>query len=220
MDILSELINYDRQLFLFLNGIHNGFFDVFMHTVSRVAVWIPFYVAVAWAIVYKYGRKGWILILALVIGVVLTDQISVLVKNYFERLRPSHQASLADLIHLYKGHKSSRFGFVSSHATNMAGFAVLSSLFIRNKFFSYSVAAWALLTCYSRIYLGLHFPADVTGGAILGVAIAVSVYAVLSYYVKDLKLKTVAITREKPLIPILVLGLSIFSFLVYSAFVC
>lgn len=213
VDLLRELINLDHQLFICLNGMHNPYFDSVMHSISKVGVWIPLYISVAWLMVYKYGRKGWLLILVLILGVVLTDQISVLVKNYFERPRPSHHPALTEIIHLYKGHKGSKFGFVSSHATNTMGFALLTSLLVRNRFYTLCIFLWSTITCYSRIYLGMHFPADVVGATLLGLAIAWGLYAVTMRFLPAVKQPA---TRDGSRVPVSVLALSMLAIVIYG----
>ena len=214
MDILKELIQLDHTLFLQINSLHTGFFDSFMHTYSKVAVWIPFYISVAWIIFRNYGRKGIIMILFLIAGVVLADQISVLLKNYFERPRPSRHPLLDGLVQLVNGRKGSKFGFVSSHAANTMGFALLSSLFIRNKIYSYAVFTWALITCYSRIYLGMHFPADIAGGAILGWIIAYSLFLLFQKTNKSISLLPV----KNVLIPTITVGISTLIIIIFALF--
>jgi undecaprenyl-diphosphatase len=113
---------------------------------------------------------------------------------------------------LVNNRKAGLYGFVSSHATNTVGFAILSSLIIRNKLYSISVLLWASIVCYSRIYLGVHFPLDIIGGALLGTIIAVFLYSVYSQtFLK--KYKHIEIENPKiPIITLSVIGLSILIF--------
>ncbi len=74
------------------------------------------------------------------------------------------------------------FGFVSSHATNSFGLAMFLSLVFRNKWFNTIIFIWAIIFSYSRIYLGLHYPGDIIGGAILGLSLAGIVYAMFIHF--------------------------------------
>lgn len=86
---------------------------------------------------------------------------------------------LEDALHYVNGSGGAgKFGFVSSHATNSFALAVFSSLLLKSKF-KFIVAAmlfWAVLVSYSRVYVGVHFPADLLGGALLGTLVGVFVF--------------------------------------------
>jgi len=99
------------------------------------------------------------------------------------RFRPCHHPGLKDLLHLADG-CGGKFGFVSSHAANTMGLAVLVSLILKNRAITVSMLAFALVNGYSRIYLGKHFVFDVIGGFLLGALIAYGVYRGLHYVIK------------------------------------
>jgi len=171
------LENLDRQLFLFLNSINSPFFDVVMHAISGKLIWAPLYAAILVYLAITYKRKFFIIVLMIILAVTLADQISVQVfKNNFQRLRPCHEPSLQGLVHLFKGECGRGFSFVSSHATNSFNVALLSLMFIRRRWYSFSIILWASVVGYSRIYLGVHYPADVICGSLLGAMIGWSVY--------------------------------------------
>jgi undecaprenyl-diphosphatase len=213
MDIITQLIAIDKQIFLLINSLHSAYFDAFMYTISKVPVWIPFYISVVYVLLKTYRKKGLWIVLVLILSVVMSDQISVFIKETVQRLRPSHDESLANFIHLVNNRKAGLYGFVSSHATNTVGFALLSSLIIRNKLYSISVLLWASIVCYSRIYLGVHFPLDIIGGALLGTTIAVFLYSVYSQtFLKKYK----HLEIENPKIPIITLSIIGLSILIFS----
>jgi undecaprenyl-diphosphatase len=60
--------------------------------------------------------------------------------------------------------------------------AFLTLMFIRRKWYTFFIILWASAVSYSRIYLGVHYPGDVAGGAILGAFIGWSVYKMFSLY--------------------------------------
>ena len=102
-------------------------------------------------------------------------------KNNFERLRPCHEASLADIIHTVRDKCGGHYGFISSHASNSFALAVFLSGFIRRRYryFPLFILIWASVVSYSRIYLGVHYPFDVIVGAIFGSLLG---YLALSFF--------------------------------------
>ncbi len=188
----------DRQLFLFLNSLNSPFLDHVMHAISGVIIWVPLYLAILIFLGIKYKRKFLIILLLLIIAATFSDQISVLIKNLVQRLRPCHEPSLEGLVHLVNGECGGQFSFVSSHATNSFDVALLSLSFIKKRWFTISIIIWALVIGYSRIYLGAHYPGDVVCGSILGALIGWSTY---KFYVlidnKTLKYKPFFNSLEK-----------------------
>jgi undecaprenyl-diphosphatase len=113
------------------------------------------------------------MILFIVVVITLTDQTSVhLFKNVVQRLRPCHETSLEGLVHLVNNKCGGQFGFISSHAANSFGVAVLVSLWLRKWGYTAVMLSWAMLIAYSRVYLGVHYPGDVIAGAIWGAGCA------------------------------------------------
>lgn len=176
--MLELLQNIDTQLFLKLNSYNSPFFDTIMHTISGQIMWIPYFLTIIYLFFKKSKKKKAIIgILFLFAAVGLADYSSVhIFKEVFQRLRPCHNQAIADVVHLYNNHCGGQYGFVSSHSANFFSLAMFSSLFIKNKYFSYIAFFSAIIVAYSRIYLGVHYPADVTGGALLGIFIGFALY--------------------------------------------
>ena len=166
----------DQQLFLFINSSNSPFFDQVMHAISGKLIWVPLYLAILVFLGFKYKRNFFIIIIFIILAATLADQSSVFVKNLFLRLRPCHEPSLKGLVHLVNGECGGMYGFVSSHATNSFNVALLSLLFIKKRWYSISIIAWALIVGYSRIYLGVHYPGDVLCGSLLGAFIGWSMF--------------------------------------------
>ncbi|MBS1507287.1 MAG: phosphatase PAP2 family protein [Bacteroidetes bacterium] len=167
MDTLLEL---DRRLLLFLNGLHHPMVDSFMYYASQTVVWLPLYLLLIFLIFKKYKSDGWYVLAGAAITILLADQItSSLMKPFFARLRPSQEPSLIGLVHLVNGYKGGLFGFASSHAANTFGTA-LFVWFMLKPFYKKIVwlFLWAALMSYTRIYLGVHYPGDILVGAMVG----------------------------------------------------
>ncbi len=181
--MLEEL---DQRLFLLINSRNSGFWDFVMFSISRIVVWIPLYLAILIALGRLYRKKLLVILLFIIIAITLSDQISVFLKNSFERPRPCHAVELEGIVHLVKGHCGGKFGFVSSHAANSFNIALLSLLLIRRRWFSVTIIIWAAVVGYSRIYLGVHYPGDVLCGSLLGALIGWGIYNL--YKLTDRKL--------------------------------
>lgn len=166
----------DQQLFLFLNSLNSPFCDAVMHAISGRLIWVPLYVAILIFLETKYRRKFLIILIFIILAVTLADQVSVILKNLIQRLRPCNDPSLKGLVHLVNGECGGFYSFVSSHASNSFNVAFLSLLFIKKRWYSVSIIIWALTVGYSRIYLGVHYPGDVICGSFLGALIGWSIY--------------------------------------------
>lgn len=186
MSFLETLLMWDREIFLSLNAIHNPQVDMLMFYISKMWIWIPLYLGVIFFFVKKWKMEAIWIILSVVICVVLTDQLTNLTKEIFQRLRPSHEPDLQGLVHYVKGYVGGRFGFVSGHSANVFGFALLSSLIFKNRYYTWSIFTWAVIVAYSRIYLGVHYPLDIFCGMLLGLGVATIVYLILDKFRKKL----------------------------------
>ncbi|MBN1952030.1 MAG: phosphatase PAP2 family protein [Bacteroidales bacterium] len=178
--MLERLIQWDKDLFLWLNSHHSELLDRMMWFISGKWEWIPLYLFLAGWLVYRFRYKSIPFFLAILLALVVTDLLAVhAFKEVVERLRPSHNPEFVNSIHLVRDYHGGNFGFVSNHSANSFCLATLLSLIFRNPYFTPGIFLWAALVSYSRIYLGVHYPADIFGGAILGAGIASLFYFVL-----------------------------------------
>jgi undecaprenyl-diphosphatase len=193
--MVENLEILDQKLFLVLNHFSSPGVDPVMSFLSGPVPWILFLLTFLFTLWKKFrggqSKQYYWFILLLILVVTATDLISVHgFKEVFLRLRPCHEPSLIGEVRLINGHCGGQYGFVSSHATNSFGLAVLSALLIKEKWFTLSVLCWSAAISYSRIYLGVHYPGDVICGALLGLSIGSLFY--ISFHIISKRLKVVA----------------------------
>ncbi len=192
--IIKFLIEIDTDFFLFLNSFHNSFFDVVFEWVTGRFSWLPLYGVLVLLVAVKFKKNALIIFPLVTILILLTDQVSVhLFKDVFLRLRPCHNPQIAHLVHVVDG-CGGQYGFVSSHAANTFGLAIFVGVLLKQhyKWFLLGLLIWAAVVSYSRIYVGVHYPGDIIGGAILGVIIANLVLWLLRLIDKQFKTKILA----------------------------
>ncbi len=219
MYIFESLKAFDTSLFLLLNGLHSGFFDGVMFAFSAKFTWVPFYISILYVVIKQWKSKSVWIITALILCIVISDQVSSgIIKELVQRPRPSHAENLKGLVHLVRDYDGGRFGFVSSHAANTFGFALLSSLIFRRKSYIISTFSWAAIIAYSRIYLGVHYPFDILGGIIVGVSAAIFLFLLLKKYRPNVLNSEKKISDLETIIPEITLGISLIGIIFYSLF--
>jgi undecaprenyl-diphosphatase len=181
MALLEWLKQIDTQLFLAINGMHTTFLDAFFSWFTCKEVWLPFYFVLLVVFILKYkGFAIWVIVL-LILAIVASDQLSGFIKFITERPRPSHQPSLASAVHTTFVGKGGAYGFVSSHAANAFALTLFTGLLTKNRNVVIALSLWAILTAYSRLYVGVHYPFDVLAGALLGGFIGWGAYRILHF---------------------------------------
>ena len=171
---MTELIQDDKQLLLYLNGLGDTAFDPFWLLITGKWFWIPLYIIFLYFLLKNYNARTIIFILIFIaLGITISDQLAGIFKNGVMRLRPCHDPELIKKMRLVTC--GGQYGFYSSHASNTFFLATFLSYLLKDKvrYFAIFVFFWAALVSYSRIYLGVHFPGDILVGTFAGIVLGI-----------------------------------------------
>ena len=191
--MLEQLLHIDTEILLAINGWHAPWADTLMWIISAKTTWIPLYLLLIGLLVWRYRKPTltivkWLekvpvcVVMIVVIGLAVgaADFIaSGILKDLVARPRPTRVPELEGVLHLVNNYRSGQYGFVSSHASTTMACALLFSLIWRKKTATVGLMLWVAMNCYSRMYLGVHYPLDIIGGLLVGALMAVVGYALL-----------------------------------------
>ncbi|UOB18023.1 phosphatase PAP2 family protein [Abyssalbus ytuae] len=185
--MLDKIIEYDKELFLFLNNLGNENWDAFWMFMTHKLSAIPLYLFLLILCIKKLGYKQTLLVLVLVaLMITATDQLANVFKYGFERLRPCHDDTVFNKMRLVKSYCGGKFGYFSAHAANSFTVATFFSLLFNKsiKWLPALLLLWALIVAYSRIYIGVHFPLDVVTGICIGLLFGWLFYFLFCFFRK------------------------------------
>ncbi len=202
MEFLQNILERDKELFLFLNSLHNDFWDTIMLLVTRQETWIPFFAIILYFIIKNYRSKAVLIIIGIALVILAADQLAGVMKYGFQRFRPTHEPSIAAIVHnvLTRGGK---YGFVSAHAANSTAILVFTSRIFKRRSYYFLMLTWTILFCYSRIYTGVHYPLDIIGGVLLGWSIGFLLYKLVMlienhfFYSKSPKIRKTRLPKRQ-----------------------
>ncbi|UCS92811.1 phosphatase PAP2 family protein [Echinicola marina] len=160
---------WDEELFLFLNSFHFDWLDPVMYAMTKTLVWVPLYAFLVYIIIKKLGQSSIWIFIGIFLAILISDQTtSGFMKPFFERPRPCHDPRWEGIMFNYK-RCGGMFGFASSHASNTFALATYLWLTFKRKVPGFGwMFLWAAIVSYTRLYLGVHYPADLIVGAIVG----------------------------------------------------
>ena len=179
-------MSIDASILLWINGHHTEWLDSFMWYISMPRTWLPLYAILLGVVIWRF--RNWktvlLIILAFAVAVGLSDYISSgILKPLVCRLRPTHEPTLAGMVHLVRGYTGGLYGFCSSHASDTMACAMLFSLILRNKYATAGLMTWVAFNCYSRMYLGVHYPTEILAGLLIGALMAVLAFFAIRRWV-------------------------------------
>lgn len=189
---LQQLIAFDKELLLQMNGSDSSFWDAFMLVATSIWIWIPLYLSLLFVVLKnRNAREVFYVVLGAAVVVLLADQFSSgFCKPFFQRWRPTRDPEIMYLVDTVNGYRGGRYGFISSHAANTFGIAMFFLLLFRRWTVSLLLIAWAMLNCYTRIYLGVHFPGDILCGTFWGCFSGILTYYVFKRHVNGMQVRT------------------------------
>jgi undecaprenyl-diphosphatase len=176
---MEEIIQFDKQLLLMVNGSDSVFLDYIVLTLTNAKTWIPLYLGlfyVVWKSNANAKEIGLILAAAGLCYLCAGGLDDGIVKPLVARWRPTHDPEIGHLVDVVDGYRGGNYGFFSAHACNTFSIALFFSLLMRNRLFTVLMIGWSLTNCWTRLYLGVHYPGDITVGILWGAIVAYCVY--------------------------------------------
>ena len=187
--MLDIIRSKDAELLIFLNNLGNEKWDSFWLTITNQFNWIPLFVIILLLIYIRFGLKKTLFsLLFIAVLVAFSDQFTNLIKNTTERMRPCNTAELQEYLRQFT-YKPRGYSFWSGHASLSTTFTTFIILLLRSKFkFIYFLILFPIVFGYSRVYLGVHYPGDITVGYLSGIILGTMFYKLYSLlYLKIFK---------------------------------
>lgn len=167
----STLYAADKTLLMVFNGSHCPFVDRLAVTLTCCYMWIPLYIALLLLVINNHKtvvQISLVISMALLAIVLSEGMADLIVKPLVARLRPIHDTLMQDSVQVVNNYRAEGYSFFSAHASNTMAVAVFFSLLVKDRLFACTLITWALVNCWTRLYLGVHYPSDIIVGVVWG----------------------------------------------------
>ena len=182
----QQIIDFDKQFLLLLNGSESLFLDALVVTLTDAWTWVPLYISLL-IVVIKNSDSALKILLTIVsaaLCVLVAGMVNdTIVKPLVGRWRPTHDPEIGLLVDIVDGYRGGDYGFFSAHAANTFSIAIFFSCLVRSRVLTIALVLWSLTNCWTRLYLGVHFPGDILVGLCWGGLVGTCAYFFYRYCV-------------------------------------
>jgi undecaprenyl-diphosphatase len=182
----ATLIELDKQLLLWFNGSDSLFLDGMAKMLTTASTWIPMYLALFLMVLKNNDNIRQVLLILAAVGLCVFFAGSLndlFVKPEVARWRPARDTEIAMLVDVVNDYRGGNYGFFSSHAANTFSIAIFFSLLVRSHVLTFFLILWSLVNCWTRMYLGVHYPIDIMCGLVWGGTVGTAIWY-LHYRIK------------------------------------
>lgn len=175
--------NADNNIVVAINNCHSPFMDDAILIITDFWFFVEVVCCIiAYSIRKDKFQKTIIFCALMILAVGCTDYLCAgIIRPAVQQLRPTNPDNpVSAMLHIVRGYTGGKYGLPSCHAANSFAIAVFTTLWFRTKWIAAILIGWALLECYTRLYLGVHYPSDIVFGMAIGSLIACIIYSSFS----------------------------------------
>lgn len=186
--MLISLLDVDRYILSFFNGSESVFVDGVVTILTSGFTWVLLYLVLFYIVIKNNDTMSQIgitigcVLLCLLFADGLADGI---VKPLVARPRPLNDPFIKHTIDIVAGSYDRQYSFFSAHAANTFSLAIFFSLHFRRKAITVVLVAWSLLNCWTRLYMGMHYPSDIVVGLLWGFCVGGGVWSLFRRRLKS-----------------------------------
>ena len=180
----TDLVALDKEWLLAVNGSDSLFLDRVAHVLTTALTWLPLYLSLFYIVIRNNEnvRKVLCVLAGAGICVLLAGSVDdLIVKPTVARWRPTHDPQIGLLVDIVDGYRGGKYGFFSAHAANTFSIAIFFALLIRSRVLTVALVIWSLVNCWTRMYLGVHYPGDILCGLLWGGAVGTGIWYLYHY---------------------------------------
>lgn len=175
----QTIIDFDKELLLWFNGSPSLYLDALVRTLTNALTWVPLYLSLFYVVLKNNDTVQKIVFVVACAGlcVLLAGTVDdEIVKPTVARWRPTHDPQIGLLVDIVDGYRGGKYGFFSAHAANTFSLAIYFCWLVRSRLLSTTLVIWSLTNCWTRLYLGVHYPGDILVGLLWGAAVGTAAY--------------------------------------------